>query len=226
MKLIKKLTPVALATSMALGGLAAPSIASAEMSASIGVANMYLWRGLNLTPDGPQVQGGLEWSNEAGVYGGVWTTNETGGHETDLYLGYGGAAGDFSYDVSYWYYMYPEDVDGVGNFVDLADNALSEFVIGLGYMDFNATFYVSQETQGGSDWVYTTLDYTYGDYNFLFGTWSFDQNGAGDEYSHITVTYSITDDLAFAVSKVSSDDGTTEEDPLFVISYNIPIDMK
>ena len=229
MKLMKKLTPVALATSMAVGGLAVPGVASAEMSANLGIANMYLWRGQNLTPDGPQVHGGLEYAAESGVYGGIWATNETGGHETDLYLGYGGEAGSVSYDISYWEYLYPEDGD-------LSDTRLSEFILGAGVGDFAANLYISSETQGASDYYYFTVDYTISDFNILVGTWSFDDDVSGldafgdpvpgDEYTHLTVTYSITDDLSLAVSVASSDDDTTEEDPLFVIAYNIPIEMK
>lgn len=218
MKLSRKLTPISLAVAIAAGGAVVPRIATAEMSASLDLASMYLYRGENLTPDGPQIAGGIEFSGDTGLYGGVWVTNETGGHETDLYVGFGGAAGDVSYDISYWYYMYPEDGD-------LSDTSISEIALGLGYGDLAAAFYISNETQGGSDYVYATVDYTMGDYNVLFGTWSYDEDG-NDEYSHVTASYSITDNLGMSVSVASSDDGTTEEDPLFMVSYSVPIDMK
>lgn len=199
------------------------------MSANLGLASMYMWRGQNLTPDGPQISGGIEFSGDTGLYGGVWTTNETGGHETDLYVGFGGEAGSVSYDISYWHYLYPEDGD-------LGDTALSEIVLGFGFGDLGANFYISNETQGGSDWLYATVDYTIDDFNILFGAWSYDEDVsgvdpvtgdpiAGDEYSHITVSYSITDALGMSVSVASSDDGDTNEDPLFMVSYSMPIDM-
>ena len=225
MKLSKKLTPIALTVAMAAGASVVPSIASAEVSASVGIANMYLWRGQNLTPDGPQVQGGLEYSNDTGIYGGVWMTNETGGHETDLYLGYGGEAGDFSYDISYWHYLYPED-GGTGPATGLSDTSLSEFVLGLGYADLGFGAYISSEDQGGSSWVYYTLDYTINDFNILVGAWDFDEAG-NEEYTHVTLTYAYTENLTFGVSMAQEDtDGGIEEDPLFLVSYNIPLDMK
>jgi len=225
MKLSKKITPIALAVSMAAGGAVVPSIASAEVSASVGIANMYLWRGQNLTPDGPQVHGGLEYSNDSGIYGGVWMTNEDEGHETDLYLGYGGEAGDFSYDVSYWHYLYPEN-GGTSPGTGLGDTALSEFVIGVGFADLGFNAYVSSETQGDSDWVYYTLDYTMGDYNILVGAWDYDEAG-NEEYTHVTLTYAYSDNLTFGVSVAQEDTaGGIEEDPLFLVSYNIPLDMK
>lgn len=223
MKLSKKLTPIALAVSMAVGGVIVPTIASAEMSANLGIANMYLWRGQNLTPDGPQVSGGIEFSGDTGLYGGLWTSNETGGHETDLYVGFGTEVGDVSVDLSYWHYLYPED--GTAPADGLGDTAYSDIVLGLGFADVGLTFYIGSETQGAPDYMYTTLDYSMGDYSFLFGTWSNDDPTA-DEYSHIQVSYAITDSLGLTVSKASSDTGATEEDPLFVISYSVPIDMK
>jgi len=241
MKLINKITPVALATTMAFAGLAAvPSLASAEVSASLSIANMYFWRGLNLTPDAPQVAGSLDYGHDSGLYAGIWTTNEDDGHETDLYIGFAGEAGPVSYDISYWDYLYPEDgaagegpaIEAVSTgttpeFVDLGDNSLAEIVASVGAYDVTATFYISQETQGGSDYTYTTLDYTYSDFNILYGFWSFDETG-NDEYSHITFSYSATDNLTFMISALSSDTSpvSNEEDPLFVVSYNIPIEMK
>ena len=219
MKLSRKLTPIALAVSMAAGGLAVPTVASAEMSASVGIASMYMWRGLNLTPSGPQVHGGIEFSGDTGLYGGIWITNEDEGHETDLYVGYGGSVGDFSYDISYWQYLYPED----GTDVDLGDNTLSDIVLGLGYAGVGLTFYVASETQGGPDATYITLDYSVGDYSFLYGTW--DVDAPNSEYSHFQVSYSVTDDLSLTVSKASDDGFGAEEDPLFMVSYNIPIEM-
>ncbi len=219
MKLSRKLTPIALAVALATGGAAVPSIASAEMSANLGLASMYMWRGLNLTPDGPQISGGIEFSGDTGLYGGLWTSNETGGHETDLYVGFGGEAGDFSYDISYWQYLYPED----GTDVDLADNTLSDVVLGLGYAGVGLTFYVASETQGGPDATYITLDYSVGDYSFLFGTWDID--APNSEYSHFQVSYAVTDNLGLTVSKASDDGWGAEEDPLFMVSYSMPIEM-
>lgn len=227
MKLSKKLTPIALAVSMAAGSMIAPGIASAEVtaSASVGIANMYLWRGQNLTPDGPQIHGDLNFDFGNGAYAGVWTTNETGGHETDLYAGFAFDAGPVALDISYWHYLYPED-GGTGDGTGLGDTALSEVVIGAGMGDFGVTAYVSVETQDGPDWVYYTLDYTMGDYNILFGGWSIDADGA-EEYTHLTLSYAFSDNLSFAVSMAQEDNaGGIEEDPLFYVGYSLPLDMK
>lgn len=232
MKLSKKITPLALAVSMA-SGVAVPSMASAEVSASatVGIANMYLWRGTNLTPDGPQVHGDLNFDFGNGAYAGVWATNETAGHETDLYVGYAGESGDISYDISYWHYLYPEndatgDFTGTGPGTGLGDTALSEIVLGLGYADFGFNAYISSEDQGGSSWVYYTFDYTIDDVNILFGAWDFDEAG-NEEYTHLTVSYAFSDNLSFAISMAQEDTvGGIEEDPLFYVGYTLPLDMK
>jgi len=227
MKLTNNLKVFAIAAGLAVPAFSA-SVAQAEVSANIGISNMYLWRGQNLTPDAPQVHGGIEFSNGEGLYGGLWTTNEDDGHETDLYIGYGGEAGDISYDVSYWHYLYPEDgLAGEGpttpTNVGLGDNSLSELVIGLGYQDFGLTLYNSVEAQDGSDWLYYTIDYTAGKYNILYGAWTYSDAG-NNEYSHVTVSYSYDDNLSLAVSVAQEDvtDGV-ETDPLFQVSYNIPL---
>ena len=102
------LTAAAAAVSMVMGASFAPQVVQADVSATVGVSSMYLWRGQNLTPDGGQVSGSIDYKNANGFYAGVWTSSEQGGHETDLFAGYGGTAGDFSYDVSYWRYLYPD----------------------------------------------------------------------------------------------------------------------
>lgn len=222
---LNKFSTLAISTTLATASLAmVPGVASAETSATLTLSNMYLWRGVNLTPDGPAISGSLDYANESGFYTGVWATNETGGHETDLYAGFAGEAGAVSYDVSYWYYLYPEDVSGAGS-RDLTDNDLSEVVIGLGVGDFGAGLYISADTlePTGSDYVYYTLDYTAGPVNLLYGAWTYDDAG-NDEYSHVTVTYSYNDDLSFGIS-VAQDDipDNVETDPLFVVTYNVPI---
>ena len=63
-----------------------------------------------------------------------------------------------------------------------------------------------------------------GAYNILYGAWDIDAVGA-DEYTHIVLSYAYSDNLSFAVSKASADlaVGGVEEDPLFVVTYNVPL---
>lgn len=234
MKLIKKLSPVALATTMALGALAAPGIASAEMSASASVASFYLWRGQDISAGAPQVSGSLDYSHESGAYAGIWASSEEGGTETDLYVGFAGEMGGFSYDLSIWEYLYPSDNALTGPGDSYSDSDLSEFVLGLGYADVGLTIYFGNDaghdgTTGlpNSDYEYITLDYTFGDFNILYGTWQYDEAGA-DESSHLTLSYAVTDNFTFTVSKGMQDTDASvyDEDFLFHVAYSLPIDMK
>lgn len=237
MKLIK-LSPIALATTLALGGLVAmPGTANAEMSASASVSNFYLWRGLDISSGAPQVAGSLDYSHESGAYAGIWAssespdtnaTNTTSGTETDLYIGYAGEVGGLSYDVSFWEYLYPSDNDLNGPNDSYSDSDLSEFVLGLGYADVGLTVYFANDRGTGDDYEYVTLDYTIDKFNILYGTWMYETDGA-DESSHLTVAYAATDNFTFTATKGFQDDSTSsiyDEDVLFHISYSLPIDMK
>jgi len=233
MKLINKLTPVALATSMALAGLAAPGMASAEVSASAGVSNFYLWRGQDISAGAPQMSGSLDYSHESGAYAGIWASSEEAGTETDLYFGYAGEAGGLSYDVSFWEYLYPSDNSLTAPGDKFSDSDLSELVIGLGYADFGFTVYFGNDAGAdGSgtpnpDYEYVTLDYTFGDFNVLYGTWMIDATGA-DESSHLTLSYAATAHFTFTVTKGMQDTAASsyDEDFLFHVAYSLPVDMK
>ena len=182
-----KLSPIALATTLAIGGLATiPTTANAEMSASAAVANFYLWRGQDISAGAPQISGSLDYSHESGAYAGVWATSEEAGTETDLYVGYAGEVGGLSYDVSVWEYLYPSDNDLNGPDDSYSDSDLSEFVLGLGYADVGLTVYFGNDAGGGDDYEYVTLDYTVGKFNILYGQYMYDTIQGADD-SHLTV---------------------------------------
>jgi uncharacterized protein (TIGR02001 family) len=119
MLLTKKITPVALATTLALSGLAAPTVANADLSGNIGVHSKYLLRGIFEENPGAAVQGGFDWSGESGLYLGYWGSSlgysysdnpanpyTANGFENDLYGGYAASIGDFGYDVGLIQYVY------------------------------------------------------------------------------------------------------------------------
>ncbi len=259
---------VAIAASIAAAtGMAVPTMASADLSASVGVANMYLWRGLNLTPDAPQVHGGIEYGHESGFYAGAWATSESqsreisfgteqaaregggtpvdavtevnldesGGHETDLYFGYGGSAGEFRYDISYWLYLYPED--GTHPDDGLFDQDLHELILSVGYGPISAAAYIQTEAPEGTpkdedENNYFTITGEWQSFSLTFGIWDLETPGSGttppDEYSHLTFMYSATDELSLGVSVAFSDlddDAGVEENPLFFVGYDLSFDI-
>jgi uncharacterized protein (TIGR02001 family) len=216
-------------------GTLLPSLARADLSANIGVANMYLWRGQNLTKSGAQVQGGIKFSHATGLYAGAWTTTETDGHETDLYFGYGGAIQQFKYDVSYWHYLYPED-RSAGLQVDLGKNDVADAVLSGGYGPITVTGYIQMEAPDGTasnqdENNYFTISAMFDKFMLTYGMWALETSTSGDEYTHLTAMYSATPELSLGVSFVQSDldtktnAGAVEEDPLFYVAYNWNFDL-
>jgi len=83
-------------------------VAQADVSANLGFASDYYYRGIFQAPS--SVNGGLDYENN-GFYVGTWAADVKDGLEIDGYAGYGGAIGDFSYSVGYTGYFYTGDFD-------------------------------------------------------------------------------------------------------------------
>jgi hypothetical protein len=170
-----------------------------------------LWRGFDLSAGSAAISGDIVFSS-GGAYGGVWASSgdDLLGQEYDLFFGYGGEAGDFSYDVSYWTYVYPSS--------DIDPGDAEDIVIGLGYGDFAFTLYENiSEESGAEDTRYFTFDYTAGDFNFLIGT----HDDGSDTYSHFQVSYAYNDNLSFTASAGDSD--FYDDDPIFNILYSFDL---
>ena len=236
MSLTKKLLPLAVSAAIAVPMMFGATTASADVSATLGANSMYLWRGLNLTPDGPQVHGSLDYSM-GGFYAGAWMTNETSGSETDLYFGFGGEVGKFGYDISYWKYLYPEERDEDSVRIDLGDSDYSELVISGSFGPVTAAAYIGVEDS--DDPIYYTIGVDVDKFNVTYGFWDIDGGSVDteeaeegtDEYSHLTGTYAFNDNInfgvSFAFSDLSDDDPAgVEEDPLFFVGYSKSFDLK
>ncbi|WP_421721983.1 TorF family putative porin [Alloalcanivorax xenomutans] len=219
-------------------GMIMPGMAAAEISGSLGISNMYFWRGQDISNGAAQVFGSLDYSHSSGLYAGVWGSSKTDSTEYDLYVGYGGAFGDLTYDLSYIDYNYPNDTD----------SDLAEIVASLGYAGVTFTGYFGVGDYGhGSDATdnkdrYYTLGYSYDKYGILVGTW--DNDADDTNYTHLDLSYALTDNLSFTVSKVISaddcainnnddalfmngecvgDKDDVDDDLLFVVSYAFEI---
>lgn len=217
MKFTKSLLATAVAA-IASASLFAP-VANAEVSASVGVSNMYYWRGLDLGTGDPQVSGDLKFS-ESGFYAGAWggSGDSAGGTEYDLYMGYGNTIGDiFKYDFSLWTYTYPSQKDEDGNPVDtFADpGKLSEAVLTLGAGPVSVTY--MDNIAGGSGYWYTTVSATFDKFTILYGLHETDM-------AHVDFSYAYNDRLSFKVGKVVDDlDGEVDSDVKFIASYSLPL---
>ena len=91
-----KMKQLAVACGVCLSlGSSAVVMAENTLSANIGVASNYIWRGTTQTQDDPAVSGGLDYALENGLYVGTWVSNVDFGtskpnYEWDIYGGYGG----------------------------------------------------------------------------------------------------------------------------------------
>lgn len=217
------------ALSLAVAGAmaVAPAAANAEVSASVGVANMYLWRGYDLGNGDAQVSGDLSYSN-SGFYTGVWAASgdSAAGQEYDLYVGYGAEFGGVSVDLSVWNYMYPSAPEGNEQILD-DFGGLSDAILSIGFAGFAVTAY--DNIAGGSGNAYYTVSYGYDAFSVLVG--KHDVRGpdedagepTGNSMTHIDLSYAYNDNLSFTVSQQV--DKETDDDPKVIVSYSLPIDM-
>jgi uncharacterized protein (TIGR02001 family) len=196
------------------------SSANAEIAASVGVSNMYYWRGLDLGNGTPQVSGDLKFS-ESGFYAGAWggSGDTSGGTEYDLYTGYGGSIGEmFKYDFSLWTYAYPSQKDPVtSNPIDTfaEPGKLSEAVITLGVGPVSVTY--MDNIAGNSGYWYGTISATFDKFTALYGIHESDM-------AHFDFSYAYSDRLSFKISQVVDDlDGTVDSDLKFIAAYSLPI---
>lgn len=206
MKMKQKLVAGAIALS-AMAGFSVPA-AHAEVSASIGAANMYYWRGLDLGAGDPQVWGDLNVS-ASGFYAGVWAASgdAVAGQEYDLYAGYGNEIGGFTFDLSVWSYNYPE--------TEVSPGDLVEVVGAIGYGPVTFTYY--ENVEGNDDYNYMTLEAAFGDFTVKYGVHE-------DDLAHVDLTYAYNEQLSFTVGKVVDDvDGGYNDEAKFVVSFSLPL---
>ncbi len=91
-------------------GLGLSGQAAAGWTGNVGAVSEYMFRGIAQT-GGAAVQGGIDYESDFGLYAGTWASNIGfgGGTEQDFYVGFGGEAGDFGYDLGLTWYWYPEE---------------------------------------------------------------------------------------------------------------------
>jgi hypothetical protein len=233
MKISKKLLTGSVAAVVAAMGFSGTTNA-AEVSASVAIANMYLWRGQDLGAGAgvPAVSGDLK-VTESGFHTGIWGSSgdEASGTEYDLWVGYGASFGDFSFDLTLYNYIYPtgggnDDNDGFGD--------LSEAVLTLGYGPVTFMYYDNISNKGGNNaYTYYTLSATFGSFTALVGysltedaVVDFDGSTDDSDYTHIDLTYAYNENLSFTLSQVvdeGPDNDQVDDDLKFVVKYSLPI---
>lgn len=210
-----KFSKTLLATAVAVAAFSATTQAG-EVSTNIAVASDYVWRGVSQTGYGAAVSGGIDYEDESGFYAGTWLSNTSfGSNEMDLYLGYGGAAGDFGYSATFNYYAYPSAEDS--NFAEvLFDFSYSVLSFGFSttvlsdvdepglFVEGDLHYYIGASFDLGNDW---SLGATYGFYDFdsdgeaevgdvSYGYFQVDLGKSYGDWGDIGVSASLADEEA------------------------------
>jgi uncharacterized protein (TIGR02001 family) len=215
-----KLSSLALTGAVSLGAVAMPTIASAELSSDLSISSMYLWRGQDVSAGNPAVSSSISYDFGNGFSVGTWASSEgaSGSYEVDLLASYAGKVGEFGYSIGVADYLYPQ------NAASLTDSDITEYILSGSYMDFSLTAYINTNQSGNDDYKYYSLDYSMGKVGLHYGMTSV--GTSANEYSDINVSYALTDNLTWTVSKAMGNliDATpTMEDPLIMIGYSVPL---
>ena len=107
--------------------------AAADVSANIGFASDYYYRGIFQASS--SVSAGLDYETN-GFYAGTWAADVKDGLEIDGYFGYGGELNEFGYSIGYTGYFYTGDFDDTYQEINLGGSyGLVALDIALGQYD-------------------------------------------------------------------------------------------
>lgn len=83
-----------------------------EFSGNVATYSDYSFRGISQTGRNIALQGGIDWAHDIGIYAGIWASSidfDQAYLEQDLYLGYAGEVGAFSYDLGAVFFYYAKE---------------------------------------------------------------------------------------------------------------------
>jgi len=188
------------------------AVAQADVSANLGFASEYYYRGI--FQESSSASGGIDYESN-GFSVGTWAADVGDGLEVDLYGGYGGESGDFSYSIGFTGYYYTGDFD----------DTYQEINLGAGYGVFS--FDVALGRYDNFDGP--TLDYTYysisAEKNGFYGKYAgFSQDFEGE---YVELGYGTTvAELDVGLSLIFSNSdlvGESDEAVVFTIGKSFDI---
>jgi len=227
----------------AVGLIFSTGIAQAgELTANAAASNNYIWRGLTQSVNESAVSGGLDYAFDGGAYVGTWASNvsyaagDAFSYEHDLYGGYAGEAGGFSYDVGYLYYNY--DAEAEFDFGEIYGS------IGINGFTFGINILANTEADEGpgQDFGFGEATYVYADYGFALteelelglhvgyheGDFNEAFNGVPGNYTDYSISLS-TGGFSFMITDTDLDDagpdGLDNDEVKFVVGYSMDFDI-
>lgn len=180
-----------------VGALAFITNAYASVSANVGIATDYLWRGASASGNEAVVYGGMDYEGE-GFYAGVWTStcgDNGSGTETDVYVG----TNVNGFDIGFIKYEYA----GSGDF--------SEYYVGYTYQGFD--LFYAQDTDDSSSDFYSI---SYGLPTVIEGVDASVTYGDDGSADYIQLDLSVGDVVLSVVD-------TDSEGTLTALSYSLPL---
>ena len=176
-----------------------PAVSMAQWSANVGYVSDYIYRGIY--QEDSSASAGIDYENENGFYAGTWGADVGDGIETDLYFGYGGGSGDFSYSVGWTGYYYSDDFD----------DTYEEFNLSLAYGFAELGFNVGEWGGNGAPEDYTFTSLTLNAPNGAYFTYG----SHGDDFSgsYVEIGYGFEwQGLELAIGLISADGLTVSQD--------------
>jgi len=176
-----------------------PAVSMAQWSANVGYVSDYIYRGIY--QEDSSASAGIDYENENGFYAGTWGADVGDGIETDLYFGYGGGSGDFSYSVGWTGYYYSDDFD----------DTYEEFNLSLGYGFAELGFNAGEWGGNGAPEDYTFTSLTLSAPNGAYLTYG----SHGDDFSgsYVEIGYGFEwQGFDLGIGLISADGLTVSQD--------------
>ncbi len=188
--------------------------AQAEVSANLGFASDYYYRGIFQADS--STSGGLDYES-GGFYVGTWAADVKDGLEVDGFFGYAGEIGEFDYSVGYTGYFYTGDFDDTYQEINLGGS------FGLIALDVAVGEY--------ENFTGPTLDYTYYslgiEKNGFYGKFAgFSQDFTGNYFEAGYATTIAGIDLGVSLlfnDKDLSGDGESDQALIFTIGKSFDL---
>lgn len=198
---------------LVIGLLTLSSVASADWSANLGFQSDYYFRGI--FQKSASAQGGLDYEHDSGFYAGTWVADVGGdiagdGLEVDLYGGWGGSSGEFSYGIGFTGYYYTGDFDDTYQEINLS--------FGYGWLTIDAAIGEYDASPETFDYQFYSATIEHNGFWAQYGTFQDDFEG---DYVQFGYDLTLTEaEIDFGVSLLFTDDnavGENEEALIFTI---------
>jgi len=186
---------------VAMGLLSAGQAAASGLSANVGFASEYIFRGIYQAES--SASAGLDYNHDSGLYIGTWAADVNKGIEYDLYGGYSGNVSDFNYGVGFTGYYYSDDFD----------KTYQEINLSAGYGPVTITHNIGEyDSSPKQNYTFTTAKVEYNGFYALYGVFGNDFKGSYVQVGYDTEVSGFTVGGAFVRSDkdlTSNPDGET-----------------